>query len=313
MKIKMQTKDNQKTVEDAFNEFIQYCKVRNLAPDTIIFYRNTYKKFINHYPPNRVMNDINYSTIQSYILELGAKELNTITINSYLRGIRAFLYFSMRFDYLTKFALPLLKTETQAKEVYTDAELRILLQKPTTKTCLFSEYRNWVVINYALGTGNRVNTIINIKIKDIDFENGFISLLKTKNKKYQIIPLSGTLSTILAEYLTYRKGTPDDYLFCNSLGTRLCDRSLQGDVARYNRRRGITKTSMHLFRHTFAKKWILSGGDIFRLQKILGHSTLHMVKDYLNLFSPDLKIGFDKFNALEQILPSTSHISMKRK
>lgn len=63
----------------------------------------------------------------------------------------------------------------------------------------------------------------------------------------------------------------------------------------------MEKTSIHLYRHTFAKKWILAGGDIFRLQKILGHSSLDVVKEYVEMFTNDLQKDFDKFNALEQI------------
>ena len=48
------------------------------------------------------------------------------------------------------------------------------------------------------------------------------------------------------------------------------------DLSRYNRKRGVEKISAHLFCHTFAKNWILQGGDPLRLQKILGHSTLAM-------------------------------------
>ena len=57
-------------------------------------------------------------------------------------------------------------------------------------------------------------------------------------------------------------------------------------------------------RHTFAKKWILNGGDIMRLQTILGHSSIEMVKEYVNMFGGDLKKDFDKFNPLESMKAS---------
>ena len=117
---------------------------------------------------------------------------------------------------MEKFTITPLKAEKKIKETYTDNEINILLKKPDTKKCNFSEYRDWVFINYVLATGNRVSTIINIKIGDIDFDNDTIILKKTKNRSQQIIPISNSLKIVLIEYLKYRKGTIEDYLFCNS-------------------------------------------------------------------------------------------------
>lgn len=141
--------------------------------------------------------------------------------------------------------------------------------------------------------------MLSFKIGDIDFENSTIILKITKNRKQQIIPITNSLLIILNEYLKYRKGKDEDYLFCNIYGGKLHPSALESAIKKYNLKRGVNKTSLHLYRHTFAKKWILKGGDIFRLQKILGHSSLEMVKQYVNMFSDDLKIGFSQFNPLE--------------
>jgi len=173
----------------------------------------------------------------------------------------------------------MIRCEKTLKETYTAYELERLLQKPDIKKCRFSDYRNWVIVCYLLGTGNRLSTVCNLKIKDIDFTNHEISLRKVKNKKQYIIPLAPTLGKIFSEYLQYRRGNEDDYLFCSQYGEKLQRDALTTAIYRYNRSHGVTKTSMHLFRHTFAKDWILSGGDIFRLQSILGHSSLEIVKE----------------------------------
>lgn len=150
-----------------------------------------------------------------------------------------------------------------------------------------------------------------MRIKDIDFEDGFIKLVTTKNKRQQLIPMSRALSKVLLEYLEYRKGEPDDYLFCSAYGVQLTLNALESAISKYNQKRGVMKTSIHLFRHTFAKTWILSGGDIFRLQKILGHSSMDIVREYVNLFSSDLQKDFDRFNPLDQIACYGSHIKMR--
>ena len=70
-------------------------------------------------------------------------------------------------------------------------------------------------------------------------------------------------------------------------------------ITKYNQSRNVDKTSVHLFRHTFARTWLVNGGDIYRLKEILGHSSLAMVLEYVNMFSSDLRVTFNDFNALE--------------
>ena len=105
---------------------------------------------------------------------------------------------------------------------------------------------------------------------------------------------------ILSEYLKYRKGPPDDYLFCNIKGQQLGTRGLETAIRRYNRNRGVSKTSVHLYRHTFARDFIRNGGDPLRLQSFLDHSTLAVTREYVNLFSDDLKVSLQSTNPLER-------------
>jgi integrase/recombinase XerD len=208
----------------------------------------------------------------------------------------------MKKGYVKDFQVLLPKMDEVVKETYTDNEIMLLLKKPDMKKSDFPEYRNWVIVNYMLGTGNRAGTILNIKIEDLDFESGNIILKKLKGRKQYYIPISKSLAQILREYVIYRKGETSDFLFCTAYGKPLTLNGLETEIAKYNKIRGVEKTSLHKFRHTFAKQWILNGGDIFRLQKILGHSSLDMVRKYVNMFSDDLRRDFDSFNPLDNYL-----------
>jgi len=119
--------------------------------------------------------------------------------------------------------------------------------------------------------------------------------------RLQFIPLSRQLGQVLQEYLRYRGGKSEDLLFPSETNTKLLTTSIAHDIAKYNRERGIAKTSCHLFRHTFVKNWILQGGDPLRLQKILGHSTLAMTQHYSNLYGQDLRHHFEDFNLLSRL------------
>lgn len=296
------SKKSELSVNEAFDLFIKKCRIKNLSSQTIVTYNNvmnTFRKFMDCEEP---ISGVDSDTMDEFIIWIRENtSANDTTTNMYLRQMRAFLYFCMDNRYMDSFKIRMIKTEQKIKETYSDLELEKLLAKPDVNTCSFSTFKTWVFENYLLASGNRLSTALNLRIKDIDFANGVIRLQKTKNRKQQIIPLSATLADILQEYLIIRGGEPDDYVFCNDYGAQASSRSYQLLVKRYNQKRGVEKTSCHLFRHTFAKSWIMAGGDMFRLQKILGHSDLTVTKQYVNMFAQDLQMDFERFNPLDNL------------
>jgi len=157
----------------------------------------------------------------------------------------------------------------------------------------------------------RAATIRNILIRDVDLPNRVIYLRHTKNKKAQVIPLCDALCAVLREYLRIRGGGDDDFLFPNESGTQLTENGLRCSIANYNNSRGIQKTSIHLFRHTFARKYLVDcGGNAFTLQRLLGHSTLDMTKHYCAIFDADIAKNYEKFSPLAQMQANSTKIKM---
>lgn len=105
----------------------------------------------------------------------------TKSINTALIALNAFLHWCMDNDYCNRFKTKLVKQDEIIKDTYSEEQLLKLLKKPNIKKCNFAEYRNWVIINYLVSTGNRSNTIINIQIKDLDLYNQVVKL----TTKYQ--------------------------------------------------------------------------------------------------------------------------------
>lgn len=325
MKISMNKKEkswldvleNERTLKQGFKEFVNDCEARNLSKKTIDYYKNCYKILLKVEDTQEeeeerepiFAEDTKLSLIQSQDLGIINRYLlenyKATSVNSYLRGIRAIFYFFMDLGYMKKMQIGLVKATKQVKQTYTDEELEKLLKKPNikAKNASFSEYRNWVIINYLLATGNRVSSICNIKNENVNLTSDVIVLEKTKNRKEQVIPIGATLHAILKEYMSYRGGEPQDYLFCNQSGNKFTEDALKHAISKYNTKRGVRKTSCHVFRHTFAKKWILNGGDIFRLQKLLGHSSIEMVRQYVEMFGEDLQRDYNIFNPLESLNP----------
>lgn len=301
-RISMQSNINEISFEEAFEQFIRSCKVKNLAVDTIQYYYRCEKNFSEYFDVSQNCEQINLDIYNGYIEYLQQREddLKDTTINTNLRGLKAILNFCMAQKYMEPFKMSLIKIDKPVKEVYTEEELKKLLMKPNLKKCSFAEYRSWVMSNFVLGTGQRLTSMLNIKIGDVSLEAREVIIRKTKGRKQLIIPMSSALCKILMEYLQYRGTNKEDYLFPNQFGGKMSRRGAEDSIADYNKARGVYKTSIHRYRHTFAKMWIMNGGDIFSLQKMLGHSSLDMVKEYVNLFGGDLQIQYDKFNPLDK-------------
>jgi integrase/recombinase XerD len=120
--------------------------------------------------------------------------------------------------------------------------------------------------------------------------------------------------SVLQEYLNIRGGENEDYLFCDEYGGMLSENALRCSVVRYNRSRDVQKTSIHLFRHTFAKKYLIDcGGNAFTLQKLLGHSTLDMTRHYCEIFNADIAKNYDKISPLAQLNERSTKIKISKK
>lgn len=267
----------EKTFKEGCEDYLLDCKARNLREGTLKHYTDVMKQLYKFIPEDTPIEKMNANTFKKFIIQMGERpEINSQSLNTYARDLKTLMYFFMRQEYIPKVKLDVPKVDKTPIETYTDSELQILLKKPNLKKCSFTEYKMWVMTNFLLSTGVRQKSLLNIKIRDLDFDSEFINITHTKNRKALIIPMNSDIKKILLEYLRYRGGEADDYLFCNIYGKQLAKSTMIHTLLEYNRARGVEKAGTHRYRHTFAKKWVLMNGNIVTLQKILGHSSLQM-------------------------------------
>lgn len=230
-----------------------------------------------------------------------------ITANYYIRHLKAIINYYAEQGIIDGRKIVIKEIKPTVKDVYTDDELRKLLRRPKNEED-FTECRNWVIINTFLGTGCRVSTLTALRVGDIDFDNGLIIMNKQKNGTPNVVPLQqATLAPVLREYIyawrSDEEGNPllNAQLFCRSDGEETTVEAIKKAVAAYNKSRGVEKTSCHLFRHTFAKKWILAGKSAIELKKVLNHSSMKMVEHYSNLWAKDTEASVEEASALSQV------------
>lgn len=295
-------------ISELHEEFLKEKELHGASDATIKTYRGSFKKIQLYIGKDATINQLDNIFLTSFIKYLRSSDLSVPTINHYLRELRTFAYWCMDNGYIyPHYKISLVKGQETIKDTYTIEELERLLEQPKDKHN-FVAWRDWTIINWVLGTGNRVNTIINVRLCDLDLRNGYIYIYQQKNKRPNEIPMDSHLLSIVKDYVRKwrSQASPTDYLFCNIYGEQLTNNSLKLTIRKYNKSRNVDKTSMHAFRHTFAKMWVMNGGDIFKLQKVLGHSTLDMTRHYVNLYGADLKIGYDEISPLNSIVKNKS-------
>jgi len=239
------------SIEEVFPRFVASASARGVSDKTIQTYNEHIRCIGKHLDLSIPFSHLTQEDLDEMVVSMRMSGLAHNSIASYTRVFRTFLKWC-RESGLTTLQLPHLKDKETVKETYTDEELQRLLQKPH-KTCGFCEYRNWVIINFLLNCGCRAATIRNIQNRDLDLEKGQVFFRHTKNGKVQVIPLCSLMVNILRDYVVVRGGSPSDYLFPNEYGELLTQGALRSAVADYNHRRGVQKTSIHLFRHPYVK------------------------------------------------------------
>lgn len=287
------------TIEGLFQQFLSASTARGLSAKTIKTYKSHLHCIAKHLDITLPVTQLNKSVLNQMISSMRQSGLSSNSISSYVRAFKSFLTWCREEGY-TNVTIPTFKQKDTIKETYSDEELRKLLEKPKA-TCSFCEYRNWMIVQFLLNSGCRAATIRNIQNRDVDLDSRQVTFRHTKNGHILVIPLCSSLVTRLRGYMQIRKGEPEDYLFCDEYGKMLTENALRLAITRYNKQRGVSKTSIHMFRHTFARKYLMDcGGNAFTLQKLLGHATLEMTKHYCAIFNSDITNGFDNISPLEQ-------------
>ena len=302
------------TFEQGCDRHILNCKQRNLRQGTINHYKQSYVQFYKYFDRNMLLSEITERTYKDYVVYLCDTLENDVSVNSYLRDLITTFHFWMNEGYIPHFKMQAIKVDKHSIETYSDGELKILLQKPDLRKCKFTEYQCWVQTNFLFSTGVRQRSLINIRVKDVDLFNNIVNVNVTKSRKALVVPISQTMANILKEYLTYRQHeTTDDYLFCNVFGKPLTKSANYHQLYVYNKNRGVETTGIHRYRHTFAKQWILNGGNVVALQKILGHSNLAITQNYINMLVSETAEEVNNINLIDKFVENRTYkMNMRR-
>ena len=295
---------------EVFQMFETSQAAKGVADVTLKNYKYHLSNISHYFNVNNCFEEITKREIEEMIVAMRKKGLAHNTIATYVRLLKTFYNWCER-EGLYSINITNIKEKETVKETYSDEELELLLKRPD-RHCDFGEFRSWVIVNFLMNCGCRASTIRNIKNKDVDFDAMQVVFRHNKNGRIQSIPLCSRMASVLREYMKVRGGERDDYLFCDVYGGELTEDALRHAIARYNKSRGVKSKSIHKFRHTFARKYLIDcGGNAFTLQRLLGHSTLNMTKHYCRIFDSDIAKDYDLHSPLALMHRTEQRIKRK--
>jgi integrase/recombinase XerD len=152
-----------------------------------------------------------------------------------------------------------------------------------------------------LETGIRVNELVGLSLADIQWEDSLLRIRNAKTYRERLVPIQSEMKKQLKKYISIRGVVESDALFVTIDETPLLRRSVQQRIDIYGVKAKIkdVRCSPHTFRHTFAKLSVQQGANIFELQTILGHTSMEIVKTYVNLFGNDVRERHKDFSPLK--------------
>lgn len=237
--------------------------------------------------------------------DLGDK-VSDVTINNYIRNIKVFFNYLEETRYIKKNPMKRIKqikTVRKPLAFIDDTDYKRLIN--CLDTSKFSEYRDRVIIMTLFDTGMRIGECLETKIEDVDLRERTIYLPSeiTKGKKGRYVFFSQQLAQNLKRWLQFQdRYRETDYLFCTNNGKPLQVTNFETNVRKYTDRVGLKNIHPHVFRNNFAKRFLMNGGDIYALSRILGHSSVTVTeKAYLDLNTNDLKKQYSNFSPLARM------------
>ncbi|MCT4617421.1 MAG: tyrosine-type recombinase/integrase [Candidatus Gracilibacteria bacterium] len=220
------------------------------------------------------------------------RKWSSSTYNTYRKNLKVFCKYLVREGYLEKNPIDEItkrKEEKKLPKTLTKQQVQELLAVINTiydKGDKYINVRNQTMFHLLLYTGIRKSELMNLKIGDINVDEGYLKIRRGKGAKDRMVPLLGHLKLKINKYLRNRLKLKicenQNYLFCSRRGYQLSNRDMRKIIE--NMRYYLTfHLTWHMLRHTFATELVRNNFDIYNISQLLGHSKIETTKIYLSV------------------------------
>ena len=283
--------------ENSIKEFKYYLKVeRSLADNSVNAYIRDIRKLADFSSKIKV-NELNISVneIREFIADLNCKKISARSQARIISGIKAFFKYLILEDYITNDPTMLIenpKIGLKLPEVLSVDEIELIISSIDLSNK--QGERNRAILETLYSCGLRVTELINLKISNINFKEGYIKVIG-KGDKERLTPIGSNALKYITIYVNevriHQKisKNQEDFVFLNNRGSKLSRVMIFTLIKRIVDKVGIKKkVSPHTFRHSFATHLIEGGADLRAVQEMLGHESIttteiytHLDRDYL--------------------------------
>ncbi|PVU68190.1 recombinase XerD [Sulfolobus sp. SCGC AB-777_G05] len=270
------------TVVDPYNDFINSLLIAGASENTIKVYSIAVKDFLDYIkkdPRTVTSSDVNNWIIN--VMRRGTRDKKRIEINEMKRRkmvtARLYIIAVLRFlKWLGKDIKPVTPRIRRNEIFALDEETFNKLLEITKRTS------DKLILKLLFDTGLRAKELLSIKVSDIDFERGSITVRNTKNQETRTVFFTEGTKSLLIKYIKSKGLKSDDKLF------NLTYNALYKRLKRIGKKIGIDLRP-HLLRHTFATVAIKKGVPLPAVQKLLGHKDIRTTQIYTHLLTTDLE------------------------
>lgn len=278
------------TFQEIYERFILFVQAKGLSTRTIEDYKYHLQNFLNTTQAD--INDpekLNDAVNQYFIL---SSKLAPITYNTRRKKLKTFFTWLVKNNYIKTNPMneiPKRKEDEQPRAI-NESTLKELLALPNTKT--FSGIRDYTLIIFSMDTGIRPFEATQLTIKEFNLKS-FEVLVPAHIAKTRIsrtLPLNPITVEAIKKLYSVRHPDWGEHvpLFCTENGTLLTRFQWSRRLRQYSDKLGVSITPYTL-RHSFGTIFLRLGGNVFNLQKLMGHTTLTMTRRYIALNQNDLQ------------------------
>lgn len=282
-------------------QFAVFNKTTGKSPSTVWWYEQKLGLFERWLGPDACLADLTIPNVRSYIVDLQERTtrwdnnpniknkegcLSSSYVQSFARALRAFSTWLNEDGFTDTNVLKALKPpkiQQKVTEPLTDDEVKRLVAV-FDKDEPFGA-RGYAMVWTLLDCGLRAAELCDLKTADAHLDAGYLKVLGKGNKE-RLVPIGQSCQDALLRWRDrFREQFAEDespYLFLSSNGEQLTVNALTQIVLRAGTRADVPRVHLHLLRHTFATNYLVKEvGDPLRLQQILGHTSLEMVRRYV--------------------------------